>query len=59
MWSRKSNKLGSRQNSAFQGVEEGEADDDVANGMFSKPVPQVRPLTLSACFSGIIKTTYS
>ena len=38
MWSRKSNKLGSRQNSAFQGVEEGEADDDVANGMFSPPV---------------------
>lgn len=31
MWSRKSNKLGSRQNSEFQGVEEGEADDDVAN----------------------------
>ena len=32
-WSKKS-KLGSRQNSAFAGVEEsGEGDDDVANGM--------------------------
>ena len=38
MWSRKSNKLGSRQGSEFQGVEEGEADDDVANGRSSKPV---------------------
>ena len=45
MWSRKSNKLGSRQNSAFQGVEEGEGDDDVANGMFSQPVFQGRQLT--------------
>ncbi len=32
-WSKKS-KLGSRQNSAFAGLEEsGEGDDDVANGM--------------------------
>ncbi|KAK4694476.1 hypothetical protein P7C71_g3114, partial [Lecanoromycetidae sp. Uapishka_2] len=30
-WSRRSNKLGSRQNSTFAGVEEGEADDDVRN----------------------------
>lgn len=45
MWSRKSNKLGSRQGSEFQGVEEGEGDDDVANGMFSQPVLQVRQLT--------------
>ena len=33
-WSRRSNKLGSRQNSEFQGpLDEGEADDDVTNGM--------------------------
>ena len=31
-WSKRSNKLGSRQNSTFAGVEEGEGDDDVGNG---------------------------
>ena len=45
MWSRRSNKLGSRQGSEFQGVEEGEADDDVANGRSSTPMLQVRHLT--------------
>jgi hypothetical protein len=31
-WSKRSNKLGSRQNSTFAGVDEGEGDDDVRNG---------------------------
>lgn len=31
-WSKRSMKLGSRQNSTFAGVEEGEGDDDVRNG---------------------------
>ena len=46
MWSRKSNKLGSRQGSEFQGVEEEEADDDVANGRSSKRVLPNTPANL-------------
>lgn len=36
-WSKK-NKLGSRKNSGFAGVEEAEADDDVANGTLQSQV---------------------
>ena len=61
-WSKKS-KLGSRQNSAFAGVEEsGEGDDDVANGMTMFVLREggwlnyANALTLGT--SGIIKTAY-
>lgn len=45
-WSKKS-KLGSRQNSAFAGVEEsGEGDDDVANGMDSSVFMEQKQMDL-------------
>ncbi len=62
-WSKKS-KLGSRQNSAFAGVEEsGEGDDDVANGMDpfvlrkEGQMDQLNRLTLG--LSGIVEAAYS
>ena len=61
-WSKKS-KLGSRQNSAFAGVESGEGDDDVANGMDlfvlrnEGRMERLHGLTLGG--SGIIETAYS
>lgn len=64
-WSKKS-KLGSRQNSAFAGVEEsGEGDDDVANGMDlfvlreEGRIDQLNRLIILGGGSGIIKAAYS
>lgn len=62
-WSKKS-KLGSRQNSAFAGVEEsGEGDDDVANGMDSSVLIEqdkwIYSTRLTFGGSGVIETAYS
>ena len=57
-WSRKSNKLGSRQGSEFQGVEEGEGDDDVANGMSTNGIIHSLPADSVRALSGTVETTY-